>query len=112
MCKRYLVVDLNSDFKEEMEYKDLKRLLIDVIVEDLLMNCGEYEVVKSCTEDLEKLAREDFTSEKWIIENLLSYSYKVIDLYDLQRDLEDCKQYFSNENEFNIIIEKINKGAK
>ena len=93
--KQYLVVDLNSDYKEKMDYKGLKNLLIESIQEDLLMNYGEYEIVKDCSNELVKMAREEYTELKWIKDLLESYSYKVIDLLDLQRDLEDLKQYFA-----------------
>ena len=78
----YLVVDCNSDWKEKMDYKDLKELLISSIQEDLLMNYGEYEIVKDCSNELVKMAREEFTPLKWITDLLESYSYKVIDLLE------------------------------
>ena len=107
----YLVVDCNSDWKEKMDYKDLKELLISSIQEDLLMNYGEYEIVKDCSNELVKMAREEFTPLKWITDLLESYSYKVIDLLELQRDLEDCKEYFMKDDSFNVVIETINKGV-
>ena len=114
--KQYLVVDLNSDYKELMDYKELKNLLIDTVQNDLLMNCSEYDVSKDCSDILSKLAKEDFTREDYIKEELFSYSYKVIDLLELQRDLEDCKNYFTNESTiptvFDIVLDIINKGEK
>lgn len=112
MIKQYLIVDLNSDYKKLMDYKELKSLLIDTIQEDLLMNCGEYEIVRDCSDELIKMATQDYTPEKWIIDMLESYSYKTIDLLDLQRDLEDMKQYFykdTTKNEFETVLEKINE---
>ena len=108
----YLVVDCNSDWKEKMDYKGLKELLISSIQEDLLMNYGEYEIVKDCSNELVKMAKEEFTPLKWITDLLESYSYKVIDLLELQRDLEDCKEYYMKDDSFNVVIETINKGEK
>ena len=110
--KQYLLVDLNSDYKELMDYKGLKNLLIESIQEDLLMNYQEYNIVKDCSNELVKMAREDYTELKWIKDLLESYSYKVIDLLDLQRDLEDLKQYSTNDkviNAFEIVLDKVNK---
>ena len=46
-------------------------------------------------------------------EELRNYSYKVIDLLELQRDLEDIRSYFLNKKEYvgNVCetIDKINK---
>ena len=116
MIKEYLVVDLNSDYKEKMDYKGLKKLLIETIQEDLLMNNGEYDIVKDCTEELVKMAREEYISPKWIRDLLESYSYKTIDLLQFQRDIEDCRQYFEKDNPCsvfelvgNIINKEVNK---
>lgn len=110
MNKQYLIVDLNSDYKKIMDYKELKSLLIDTIQEDLLMNCGEYEIVKDCSDELIKMATQDYTPEKWIIDMLEGYSYKTIDLLELQRDLEDIKGYFLDKQDcISDICETINK---
>lgn len=108
--KQYLIVDLNSDWKELMDYKEIKKLLISTIQEDLLVNNGEYDIVKDCSNDLIKMAKEDYTSENWIKEKLESYSYKIIDLLDLQRDLEDVKGYFLDKQDYvGAICETIDK---
>lgn len=115
MTKQYLIVDLNSDYKISVDYKGLKEFLIDTIKDDLLMNCSEYEIAKDCTEELEKMAKEDFTQVKWITDLLESYCYKIIDLLDLQRDLEDAKSYFTKNSTvptvFDIVLDIINKGG-
>lgn len=114
----YLIVDMNSDYKEIMDYKGAKNLLIDTVQNDLLMNCSDYDVSKYCSDILSKLAKEDFTKEDYIKEELLSYSYKTIDLLDIQRDLEDLKEYFAPNDDttlaidFKSVIDKINKGVK
>ena len=111
--KQYLVVDLNSDWKELTDYKGLKNILINTVQNDLLMNCNDYDVSKQCSDILCKIAKEDYT-EKWIKEELESYCYKTIDLLDLQRDLEDYKQYITIDrkyNEFDVVIDIINKGV-
>lgn len=112
----YLVVDMNSDYKEKMDYKGIKKLLIETIQEDLLMNYGEYEIVKDCTNELVKIAKEEWIAEKWIIDLLESYSYKVIDLLQFQRDLEDLREYYAPNKDtiainFNTILDIVNKGV-
>lgn len=112
----YLVVDLNSDWKKKMNYKELKELLISSIQEDLMMNIGEYDIVKDCSNELVKMAKEDYTSLKWITDLLESYSYKVIDLLEIQKDLEDLKKFFAPNDDtplaisFKDVIDEINKG--
>lgn len=113
--KQYLVVDLNSDWKELTDYKGLKNILINTVQNDLLMNCNDYDVSKQCSDILCKMAKEDYTG-KWIKEELESYCYKTIDLLDLQRDLEDSKTYFIKESNkpcdiptvFDVVLKIIN----
>lgn len=115
MIKQYFIVDLNSDYKERMDYKEMKNLLIETIQEDLLMNNGEYDIIKDCSDELIKMAKEDFTCVKWITDLLESYSYKVIDLLELQRDLEDLKIHYGEKGicmkPFEDIINLVNKGV-
>lgn len=111
--KRYLLVDLNSDYKEVKDYNELKDLLIETIQEDLLMNNENYDIVRDCSDQLIKMAKEKSTPE-WVFERLNSYCYKVIDLLTLQRDLDDIKDYFLKDNKGYVgdiceTIDRINR---
>ena len=111
--KQYLVVDVYGDYKEEMNYKDLKQLLIEELARDTKDNYREWEIVSINVEMFSKLALEDFTSTYYLIEQLEGYGYKIIDLLDTQRDLEDIKEYFKGKGSavFDNVIDMINKGV-
>ena len=111
--KQYLVVDVYSDYKEEMNYKDLKRLLIEELARDTKDSYKEWEIVSINVEIFSKLALEDYTPVDYLLEQLEGYGYKVIDLLDTQRDLEDIKVYFKGKGSavFDNVIDMINKGV-
>jgi hypothetical protein len=94
MSKQYLVVDCMSDFKEIRDsYESLKDLLVEVVQNDLLMNCSDYDISKSCSDVLCKIAKRLDTFD-WVKEELERYSYKIIDLTKLKYDLEDFKLFW------------------
>lgn len=113
--KQYLLVDLISDFNDLMSYENLKYMVIDKIIEDTLENIKDEGIVKCNVLKLEKLAQSKPTI-RFIEEELESYSYKIIDLLDLQRDLEDFKQYWGNKGNykgnFDMILKTINEEVK
>lgn len=112
--KQYLVIDIYSDYKEEMNYKDLKQLLIEELARDTKDNYKEWDIVSINVEIFSKLALEDYTSVDYLLEHLEGFGYKVIDLLDTQRDLEDIKVYFKGKGSavFDNVIDMINKGVK
>jgi len=107
----YLLVDETTDFKKVFKtFNELKEELIDIVKDDMLSNYGEYEIVKSCAEDLINLAKNN-TSFDYVNSLFSSYSYKIVDLLQLQRDLEDTKEYFKTNyyaSAFDEVIAKIN----
>ena len=101
MYSDYLIVDLIGDYNKIGGYEDVKDLLIEEIVNDLRTNMNDStleESMKNNLEVLEKLAREKETPIKYIKEQLKSYSFKVIDLLELQSDLLDIKHYFESKD--------------
>lgn len=115
----YFVSDIydKGRYGKIMKEKDLiKQLIIDVN-DDLENNIQDKDIVLSCTEILSNIASGNYKLD-YIIDNLESYGWKVIDLLQIQRDLEDLKDYFApNDNTpmaiyFNSVIDKINKGEK
>ena len=97
--KQFLLVDLAGDYQDIMSYKDLKNMVVDHIVEDTLDNLGDESIVRTNTSLLEEMIKKE-TTMSFIEEELRCYSYKVINLLDLQRDLEDIKSYFLNKKEY------------
>lgn len=111
----YLLIDCYSDTKELKNYKELKELHINEIKNDLLDNYTEREIVVCDTDTLAEYAKGKMPTMEDIKENLESYGYKIIDLLDLQRDLEDMKQYFEksyHSSAFDEVIAKINEVNK
>lgn len=111
--KQYLVVDLFSDSRWLMNYNDLKDLLIEQLEQDTRENHEDYDIVNNNLKVLTKLAREK-ENLNYLTEQLLSFSFKTIDLLELQRDLFDTKDYFDYVKKekvetFNDVIERINK---
>lgn len=105
----YLLVDTLCDYKETKNYKELKERLIELVINDT-MECGinNKDILENNIAILSRLAREDFTSLDYIINELESFSYKTIDLIKVQRDLEDIKDYLlGNEKYVGNICETI-----
>ena len=113
MYKNYLVVDIYGDYKELMNYKGLKQLLLEELVRDTKGNYQEYDIVSINADIFKKLALEEHISTDYLIEQLEGYGYKTIDLLDTQRDLEDIKVYFKDKGSavFDNVIDIINKGV-
>ena len=121
----YLIIDTMGDYKALADYKDIRDLLIEQICYDLKTNMSDETLATSMLNNLnilERLAREKDTPLSYIFEQLESYSFKVIDLLQIQRDLEDIKIYFENDNELeytfktdeviNIINKELCKNGK
>lgn len=98
------------------DYKELKELYINEIKNDLLDNYTEREIVVCDTNTLVEYAKGKEPTLEDIKENLESYGWKIIDLLQIQRDLEDIKNYFKGKLEYygkiDEVINIINKGVK
>lgn len=114
MYKNYLVVDIYGDYKELMNYKGLKQLLLEELVRDTKDNYQEYDIVSINADIFKKLALEEHTSTDYLIEQLEGFGFKVIELLELQRDLEDVKELYLRNNkyikDFDNVLEIINNG--
>ncbi len=97
--KHYLIVDCMSDYKEIMDIKGIKELLIEEVTQDIYNNPDERDVVEGNVKILKSLALDSMTL-KGMEEELECYSFKIIDLLDLQRDLEDVKGYFLDKERY------------
>lgn len=115
--KNYLIVDCMGDYTELADYKDIKDLLIGEVVQNLYNNISDKSLEDENLKNiwrLERLAREKDTPLSYIEKELEAYSFKIIDLLSLQRDLEDVRGYFLNKNNYvddvcEDVIDKINK---
>lgn len=110
----YLIVDLIGDYKSFGDYNDVKKLLIEQVVLDLKQNMTDKSLENSMLDNiniLEKLSKENNVPLNYIEEHLEGYSYKIIDLLELQRDLEDLKALIGQESLFDDVINLITKGS-
>lgn len=117
--KSYLIADCMGDYTELADYKDIRDLLIEEIIQDIRNNIGDKSLEKETLDNiylLERLAREKDTPLSYIEKELECYSFKIIDLLSLQRDLEDVKGYLLNKEHFVgdvcEVIDTINKVIK
>ena len=109
--KHYLLVDCYDDKKELKTFNELKELHIEEIISDLIDNRENFDIVRIDTDTLGEYAKGKAPTLEEIKDNLAAYGYKVIDLLDLQRDLEDIIQYFSKSyyvGDFKCLLDIIN----
>lgn len=106
----YFIVDLQSDYKAFADIKKIRNLLIEVLYDDTLSNKSDEDIVMQNLKTMRRLAEENCTSINFLESELGSYGYKIIDLMQLQRDLEDIKQFVGKENLFDEIIKLISEG--
>lgn len=113
--KQYLIVDCQSDWTKLASWNDIKSFLANEVKEDTLYNYNEKDIVVANTKILCSLVNNTMCLNE-IKQELECYNYKIIDLLDLQRDLEDIKGYFLDKNEYVgavcETIDKINKEVK
>lgn len=115
----YFVCDVydSSDKGKIMDYKDLRNLYIDELYHDTIDNYSEKEIVVFNVKEFVNLARSDTLPNIDDLKDYLeSYGWKIIDLLQIQRDLEDIKNYFKGKLEYygkiDEVINIINKGVK
>lgn len=106
----YFIVDLQSDYKAFGDYKSIKSLLIELLYDDTFSNRNDEDIVMNNLKIIRRLAEEYSTPISFLVRELESYGYKVIDLLELQRDLEDIKQFVGKDELFDEVINLINKG--
>lgn len=110
----YLIISMIDDYCHYLKNEnETKRFLIDELGDDIERNVHEPDIVMYDTGLLMKLAYNTLPLNK-IIEELGTYQYKVIDLLDLQRVLEDVKNYFLDDHKEYVgniceTIEQINR---
>lgn len=115
----YFIIDVYDDIKNGkiMDYKGLRSLYIDELYQDTIDNCSEREIVVHNTKEFVNLAQSDTSPNINDLKDCLeSFGWKIIDLLEIQRDLEDLKNYFEKDNPCsafelvgNIINKEVNK---
>lgn len=116
----YFIFNEYDDIKNGkiMDYKGLRNLYIDELYQDTIDNCSEREIVVCNAKEFVNLAQSDTLPNINDLKGYLeSFGWKIIDLLEIQRDLEDLKNYFAPNKEpitisFDTVINTINKGDK
>lgn len=106
----YFIVDLQSDYKAFADIKKIRELLIEVLFDDAYSCKDDADIVIQNLRIMRELAEHENISINFLEGHLESYGYKIIDLMQLERDLEDIKQFVGKENLFDEIIKLINEG--
>lgn len=103
----FLISDDYGDFKRIMSYKEARELLINEIVEETQQNCGEYDIVESNTKQLGKIAKDNALNEKYLVENLQSFGWYVVNVLDIQRHLNNLREYLFSINGDDKIVKEL-----
>lgn len=105
----YLVSDDYGDFKEIINFKELKEMLIDEIVEDTRNNYQEYEILDMNVKQLGKIAKDNDMSIDYIIENLNSYGWHVLNIFDIQDEVNSLREYVARKSADTKVFDDILK---
>lgn len=106
----YFIVDSQSDYKSFADIKSIRNLLIEVLFDDALSCKDDVDIVIQNLRIMRELAERENISISFLEGHLESYGYKIIDLMQLERDLEDIKQFVGKDELFDEVINLINKG--
>lgn len=89
----YLICDDYSDFKAVVDYKDLKRYLVDELKRDTLENVENENIVKNNFAVMEHLAITDCVKIDYLNEQLKSYGWYIYDLHELYLTINNLNEY-------------------
>ncbi len=94
----YLVSDDYGDFKEIMNYKQLRELLIQEVVDNIKeVKDNDKERFSDCLEHLQSLAKnEDSLSHN--IACLKLYGWHIQDILNIQRGINDLREYWARKH--------------
>lgn len=103
----FLISDDYGDFKRIMNYKEAREFLIDEIVEDSKQNHTEYDIISLNVKQLGELSKNNLITDKYLIDNLKSYGWNVINVSDLQKDINDLREYLFGINGNDKIVNEL-----
>ena len=105
----FLLSDDYGNFKELMNYKELKNFMISEIIGDAKENYNDYDIVSSCIDKLGKLAKDDTYNLEYIESELNSYGWSVLSIAKVQKALSDLMEFWSRKHDnlkaFDDILE-------
>ena len=111
----YLVSDDYGDFKEVMNYKQLKELLASEITFDTIENHVDYDIVANNVGILYDIIKDNY-KYNYLIENLNSYGYHIVNIFDIQQGINNLREYVARKNSnlkvFDDILKYIDEELK
>lgn len=111
----FLVSDDYGDFKKILNKKELEEMLIEELVEDTKENNEEYEIVSLNVKQLGEIAKMSYISVDYLIDNLQSYGWYVQDLGELERNVNNLREYYARKHTdlsaFDKLLELIGNGV-
>ena len=114
----YLVSDDYGDFKEIMNYKQLYEMLVDELIRDTRENLDfeDKNIIDLNIKQLGELAKNNVVNEKYIIGNLKSYGWSVINIFDIQKGINDIREYWARKHtdlkKFDDILKFLDEEVK
>ena len=93
----YLVSDDYGNFKEIMNYKQLKELVINELVEEIKENTNEREIVVSEVNRLSFYAKNEVNIDL-IEEDLKGFGWYITDILNIQRGINDLREYWARKH--------------
>lgn len=107
----YLVSDDYGDFKKIMNFKQLYEMLIDEIVRDTCENIDfeNKDIIEINVKQLGGLAKNNLVNENYIIDNLKPYGWHVINILDIQKGINDVREYVARKSDKLKVFDDILK---
>lgn len=104
----FLVSDDYGTFKGVMTHKDLLDLCLTELKEDCLNNRDDIDILKYCLDEFEFMIKNDYIDDKYLCEALKGYGWYIQDLTDMQRNLNNFREFLKNKNDL-MDEEKVQK---
>lgn len=98
----YLVTGDYGNFRQIMTYKQMYEMLIDEIVTNSKENYYDYEILFNNLDQLAALSKNNIVNEKYVIDNLKSYGWNVININDLITKLAEIREYAARQTTPNL----------
>lgn len=116
----FLIYDKFGNYEGIKNYKELKEMVIENLVEEtnnfieLDEECKD--IVSFNTLKLGELAKKDYVDVKELIDIYEGFGWEIIDIHKLQFDLITIQDFLKNENKdtksFEVVIDRLTNTTK
>lgn len=105
----YLVSDNYGDYKDLMNFDNLRNLLVEELERDIKENIDEKDIVKNCVAELVSIATEKRTDLNYIKDLLSSYGWYIQDMVKLQRDINNLREFIARKSSDIKVFDEVLK---